>query len=105
MEAVDLRLRGLRPGRALVGLLVFLASAALSLLACVTVQDPGASRAARSSAEAALDLYEAGEYTLAAERFADASREPAHTSQSYGRSPELTPTDGECPQCVPQCDF
>jgi hypothetical protein len=77
METVDLRLRGMRPGSAKGLVLALLVSAALSWIACATVQDPGASRAARSSAEAALDLYEAREYTLAAERFAHASQRAA----------------------------
>jgi hypothetical protein len=82
MKAVDLRLRGMRPGSARHRILVFLGSATLSLLGCATLQDPDASRAARSSAEAALDLYEAGEYTLAAERFAQASRRAAAAGEA-----------------------
>ena len=93
MEAADLRLRSVRPGRARSLVLVSLASAALSLLACVTVKDPGASRAARSSAEAALDLYEAGEYTLAAERFAHASKQAASAREDTLERKSVT---GEC---------
>ncbi len=93
MEAVDLRLRGMRPCGARSRVLVFLASATLSLVACVTVQDPAASRAARSSAEAALDLYEAGEYTLAAERFAHASKRAASAREDALERKSVT---GEC---------
>ena len=93
MEAVDLRLRGMRPDRGWSRILVLLAGATLSLFACATVQDPGASRAARSSAEAALDLYEAGEYTLAAERFAHASRRAASARED---TLERKSVAGEC---------
>jgi hypothetical protein len=72
---------------------VLLASVALFLVACATVHDPGASRAARSRAEAALDLYEAGEYTLSAERFADAARRAAAAGED---TLERKSVAGEC---------
>jgi hypothetical protein len=93
MEAVDLRLRRMRPASTLSRVLVLLTGATSWLLACATVPDPGASRAARSSAEAALDLYDAGEYTLAAERFADAAERAAAARED---TLERKSVAGEC---------
>ena len=68
-------------------------SVVLVLASCATVRDPDASRAARRSAEAAIDLYEAGEFVLAAERFAQAAR---RASSAREESLERKSVTGEC---------
>jgi hypothetical protein len=92
MEAVDSLLRGL-PTRVPRRTLALLASAALGLSACSGVRDPDASRAARGTAEAALDLYEAGEFILAAERFSRASMQAAYAREGTLERNSVT---GEC---------
>lgn len=93
MESLDLLLRAARTSVTRSLARACLGGAALVLLGCATVRDPDSSRAARSSAEAALDLYEAGEFQLAAERFARASRQAV-----AARDPELErrSATGEC---------
>lgn len=93
MEAADLPLRASDRAAARHGILLLLASATWSCLACASVHDPGTSRAARSSVAAALDLYEAGEYTLAAERFAQAAGRAAAAHQETLERQSVT---GEC---------
>lgn len=82
MEAVDTP-RPKRVLRAAAGW-IRLPALALALAACATVPDARRDDALRAALGAALDLFEAGEFPLAAERFAQVERRAAS-----GREREL----------------
>ncbi|MEN8183699.1 MAG: hypothetical protein ABFS46_14315 [Myxococcota bacterium] len=84
------RTRGRRPPRTAAAAAV----AVLALLGCATARVPeGATRAARSSTLAGLDLYAAGEFVLAGERFARAAEQATRAGDRRLARKAVT---GEC---------
>ncbi len=79
MQAVD-RILGGHPARRHRWRWLWLPGLAFALAACATPRDAHTQHAARAALGSGLDLYEAGEYVLAAERFTLAERRAAAAS-------------------------
>jgi hypothetical protein len=68
---------------------VAIASAVATLFACAHAPPPGTAAAYEEAVRAGLDLYEGGEYVIAARRFEEAAREATQLGERSGEKRAL----------------